>query len=322
MSVIVVFLRPLGLRLYELQFGAGGAYNVVRLSDNVNVASGTVSGAPPTNVSFDGVQLSITTAGLAGDRFTIQPTKEVARNFTVNSAVVGDPSLMAAAAPLRASAALTNTGNATITQGSVGTGYQIGGLPLALSYTSTPAGLTNFPVGSTVQVTDASGNTTTTAIAATTDVVAFGSGDTITINGPTVNAVSFSISGTPKAGDTFTLEKNAAGVSDGRNANLMGLLQTEKTMTGSGNGGGLTTFQDSYGALVARVGTKTNETKVMGDAQSAQLTQAQASQQSLSGVNLDEEAANLLKYQYMYQASSKVVQVGSTLFDTILSIVK
>ncbi|MCE1241877.1 flagellar hook-associated protein FlgK [Oryzomicrobium sp.] len=306
---------------YELQFGTGGAYTVVRLSDNSQVASGTVSGAPPTNVSFDGVQLSITTAGLNGDRFTIQPTKEVARNFAVNSAVIGDPSLVAAAAPIRASAALTNTGDATITQGSVGTGYTLPTTPLTLSYTNTPSsGLTGFPVGSTISVTDASGNTTTTTIAAATDVVAFGSGNTITINGPTVNAVSFSVSGTPKAGDQFTLQKNVAGVADGRNANLMGLLQTQQTMTGSGNGGGLTTFQDSYGALVARVGTKTNEVKVMGDSQSAQLASAQSSQQSLSGVNMDEEAANLIKYQYMYQASAKMLQVGSTIFDTILSI--
>lgn len=316
---------------YELQFGAGGAYNVVRLSDNQSVASGTVASVPPatTTVSFDGVQLDISTAGANGDRFTIQPTKEVARNFNVNSAVSGDPRLIAAATPIRASAATANQGDATITQGTVGSGYLLPATPLTLTYTTSAiappspssTGLRGFPVGATVVVTNASGVATSTTIAAAGDAVAFNSGDTITINGPTVNNVSFSISGTPKVGDTFTLAKNTAGTTDGRNANLMGLLQTQKTMAGNtGTGQGTSTFQDVYGSLVGRIGNKTREVQVNGDAQKAQLEQATASQQALSGVNLDEEAANLIKYQYMYQASAKMLQVGSTIFDTILSI--
>ena len=66
------------------------------------------------------------------------------------------------------------------------------------------------------------------------------------------------------------------------------------------------------------VGSKTNEVKVMKDAQTAILKDAMVSRENVSGVNLDEEAANLLKYQQAYQASSKVVQIAGSLFDSIL----
>jgi flagellar hook-associated protein 1 FlgK len=59
---------------------------------------------------------------------------------------------------------------------------------------------------------------------------------------------------------------------------------------------------------------------VQGKAQDTIVTQTQAAQQSLSGVNLDEEAANLIRYQQAYQASGKVLQVAATLFDTILEL--
>jgi flagellar hook-associated protein 1 FlgK len=59
---------------------------------------------------------------------------------------------------------------------------------------------------------------------------------------------------------------------------------------------------------------------IASDAQDTIALRSRESQQSLSGVNLDEEAANLLRYQHAYQASSKVIEVASTLFDTILSI--
>ena len=83
-------------------------------------------------------------------------------------------------------------------------------------------------------------------------------------------------------------------------------------------GGGKTTLQGAYGQLATMVGSKTNEVKVMKDAQTAILKEAMVSRENVSGVNLDEEAANLLKYQQAYQASSKVVQIAGSLFDSIL----
>ena len=129
------------------------------------------------------------------------------------------------------------------------------------------------------------------------------------------SGLSFDITGTPATGDTFSLQRNTSGVQDGRNAILFAKLQTQNTVAG-----GTATFQSAYARLVADNGIRTREAKVKLDAQGAVLDQAQATRDSLSAVNLDEEAANMLRFQQAYQASSKILEIGSKLFDTILSI--
>jgi flagellar hook-associated protein 1 FlgK len=104
-------------------------------------------------------------------------------------------------------------------------------------------------------------------------------------------------------------------VGDNRNARLLGALQTTNILDNKS-----ATFQSSYAELVSYVGNKAREVQVNGQAGAALLTQATESQQSVSGVNLDEEAANLIKYQQAYQAAGKVMQIAGTLFDTLLSI--
>jgi flagellar hook-associated protein 1 FlgK len=79
-------------------------------------------------------------------------------------------------------------------------------------------------------------------------------------------------------------------------------------------------FQTTYAQMVNYVGNKAREAQIGGAAADAAVAQATNAQQSVSGVNLDEEAANLLRYQQAYQASGKVMQVASQLFDTLLSL--
>ncbi|MDP3439641.1 MAG: flagellar basal body rod C-terminal domain-containing protein, partial [Azonexus sp.] len=71
---------------------------------------------------------------------------------------------------------------------------------------------------------------------------------------------------------------------------------------------------------VANVGIKTRELKMVGAAQESALNQSQAARDALSGVNLDEEAANMIRYQQAYQASAKILDIGSKLFDSILQL--
>jgi len=168
--------------------------------------------------------------------------------------------------------------------------FSIGGVPTAL----------------TVTYTDASGTNTVSA-------------GSVPYNNPstkyTINGISFEISGNPADNDTFTLDRNSGGVSDGRNANLLGQLQTQGTVDG-----GASTYQASYARLVSTIGNKTRETQVTRDAQQALVDQGVAAREAQSGVNLDEEASNLLKYQQAYQASAKMISIASDLFNTILSI--
>jgi flagellar hook-associated protein 1 FlgK len=131
----------------------------------------------------------------------------------------------------------------------------------------------------------------------------------------TINGITFEVSGNPAANDTFTLARNTGGVSDGRNANLLGQLQTQGTVDG-----GATSYQAAYARLVSVIGNKTRETQVTRDAQQALVDQSTAAREAQSGVNLDEEAANLLKYQQAYQASAKMMSIASDLFNNILNI--
>ena len=107
------------------------------------------------------------------------------------------------------------------------------------------------------------------------------------------------------------------GVSDSGNIVLLGKLQTQKTMDG-----GDSTYQEDYAQLVSDVGNKAREVSVTLTAQQTLADQASEALSSESSVNLDEEAANLLKYQQLYQASARAISVGQTVFDELLNIVR
>ncbi|MDP9107460.1 MAG: flagellar hook-associated protein FlgK, partial [Pseudomonadota bacterium] len=141
---------------------------------------------------------------------------------------------------------------------------------------------------------------------------AYSSGSNITFNG-----ITLAITGAPVNGDTFTIAPNTTGVGDGRNAVALGALQTASTLDNS-----TSTFGSAFGQLVSNVGNKTREVTANAAAEGKLLDNSRALQQSQSGVNLDEEAANLLRYQQAYQAAGKVMQTASTLFDVLLSLGK
>lgn len=105
------------------------------------------------------------------------------------------------------------------------------------------------------------------------------------------------------------------GAYDNTNALLLADLQTQPLLQG-----GTATYQNVYSQLVSDVGTKTRDVYVTGQAQATLLSQSQSAQQSLSGVNLDEEAANLMRYQMAYQASGKMMQTAMTVFNTLLEL--
>ena len=271
---------------YRLSFNAG-TWTLARLSDNT---TSTFATFPQT---VDGVTLSLASGAAAnGDSYLIQPTRTGARDISV---AIADTALVAAAAPIRASAAAANTGDGKITAGSVNTPPPPNAnLQSAVTITFTSA--TTFDVTGT-----GTGNPTG---------VAYTSNGNITYNGWTVQ-----ITGAPAAGDVFTIGANTAGVADNRNALLLAGLQTVNTVAN-----GTANYQSAYSLIVSSIGNRANDIKVQSTAQTALVQQTTAAQQSLSGVNLDEEAANLIRFQQAYQANGKVIQIASTLFATILGI--
>lgn len=309
------FYTDLGVSDYRLSGDASGVV-LTRLSDNKQWAGGDV-GAINTLLASDpqGFTLSASGSLPAGASYLIQPTRDAARKITVNPALVADPRLIPAGGPVRTSAGTGNSGSGQISAGAVGPGFPaaVGALPINLVYDS--GQLRNFPVGARVSIDGGPAQ----LIGAATDGVAYTSGASIILLGPAnttpPSGFSLTISGRPNNGDTFQLVRNSGATADGRNALALGELQTLDTMSGK-----TASFQEAYTQLVSESGNKTRQLQVISEAQQALLVQAQASRDALSGVNLDEEAANLIRYQQAYQASAKALQIGASLFDTILQI--
>jgi flagellar hook-associated protein 1 FlgK len=285
----VVSYSDLTTRDYHLRFD-GANYILTSVTNGVQGVAQMFSTFPQT---VDGVRLSLTSGSVAaGDEFLIRPTVNGASQIGV---AIHDASLIAAAAPVRTETPVANTGSGRISAGTVNAppppnpNLQ---QPVTLTFTST----------NTFDVSGAgTGNPSG---------IVFTPGVPISFNGWTVQ-----ITGSPKAGDTFGVGPNANGGADNRNALLLAALQTGNTLAS-----GTANYQSAYGQLVSLVGNKTRELQVTSEAQAALSSQTEALQQSESGVNLDEEAANLLRYQQAYQAASKVIQTASQMFDALLEV--
>lgn len=276
---------------YRLSY-AGGTYTLMRLSDNTSWTG--ASAAAVATAAGQGFNLTLSAGAPAnGDSFLIQPTRTGAQSIAV---AISDPRAIAAAAPMRTARTLANTGTGTISAGTVD-----GPPPPNANLQQTVTITFNNPATSFNVVGTGTGNPVN---------VPFTAGADISYNGWTIQ-----IAGAPAAGDSFTVEANAAGVADNRNALLLGGLGTASTMAG-----GTASFQSAYSQIVSEVGNKTRQVETIGQAQTNLVTQATAEREQRSGVNLDEEAANLLRYQQAYQASAKVIQIAGKLFDDLLAV--
>ncbi|MBB5417251.1 flagellar hook-associated protein FlgK [Paraburkholderia atlantica] len=298
---------------YTLSYN-GSAYT---LTDS-QTGSIVGSAADLTN-PIGGLQFSVASGTMnAGDSFTVEPTRGALNGFALTTTAA---SAIAAAAPVLASASTSNTGSATITQGTVSAGYSAPTSTSTITYTA-GTGLTGFPIGSVVTV--AGSPSTSYTINTATDAVPYSpnSGATLTITNPTnstsagvMNNVTVTISGTPADGDSFTIGPNTGATNDGRNAQLLSNLTKAQVLAG-----GTATLTNAYASYVNNIGNQATQIQAMATTQTSLVTQITSAQQSVSGVNINEEAANLLQYQQLYQANSKVIQTAQTLFQTLLGI--
>lgn len=292
---------------YRLSYD-GAAYSMTRLSDNKQWSDASLDTLSSNFSASEGFAFDLTAGAMkANDSFLIQPTRGAAGNIAINATIVADPRLIAAASPFRTEAPITNTGTGKISNGQAVAGYASTSAALGASITYSGGELSNFPADFLVTLPDG-----TSTFHSAGDSVPYNDAKGIKIS---LAGVSFEISGQPADGDTFKISANASGAADGRNALLLGRLQSQSTMVG-----GTANYQGAYAQFVSNNGNKTQEARVTGEAQQALLEQAQGARDTLSGVNLDEEAANLLRYQQAYQAAAKMLDVGSKLFDAILSI--
>jgi flagellar hook-associated protein 1 len=262
---------------YVLQY-QGGAYSLTNTSDGSAVAF-TGNGTAASPITAAGLSIVLSATPASGDQFLIEPTAQAAGTFSV---ALTNTSQLAAAGAIQTSAAAANAGNATISSGTVVTA-------------SNPALLNP----ATIQFTSA----TTYSINGGANQ-AYTSGSSISANGWQVQ-----IAGAPVAGDTFTVQSNAGGTGDNRNALASANQQSQGVLLN-----GTVSINDAVGGVITGVGSQAQQVNTAQTAQTAVNSQALQSVQSVSGVNLDEEAANLLQWQQAYQASAQALSIASGTF--------
>jgi len=166
-------------------------------------------------------------------------------------------------------------------------------------------------VGGRIDVTLASGIEMSPSISSSP---LFGDSSSATFVQSSFLGYQVTLTGQPKAGDVFTVGFNTDGKNDNRNALAMVAMETKSTMQN-----GSLSFAEGYGKLVEEVGTKSSLAKINTEASISLLEQSQTMRDSISGVNLDEEAADLIRFQQLYGANAQVISVARELFDTLLN---
>jgi flagellar hook-associated protein 1 FlgK len=273
---------------YVLKFD-GTNWNLSDAASGATVAM-TGNGTSASPFTADGMSIVVGAGAQAGDSYQIDPTRAAVAGLSV---LLTDPGQLAAAAPLLTSAAAGNTGSGSIDQGSVPNSAAWVRGNYTLSFTSANAW----------QVTNAAGTVVGNG--------AYTAGAPITFNG-----IQVTVSGAPASGDSFSIADNASGSGDNRNASAMAGLLDQSLI------GGSTSINAAVNQLVTNIGIQTSQAQSGSTAQQAVLTDATNAQQSVSGVNLDEEAANLVQYQQAYQAAAEVIKVAANLFQSVLTAVQ
>lgn len=316
---------------YQVTFTSATAYSVTR-SDGTNMGSYDLSTDPAPEI--DGFTLALNgNAVAAGDTFKITPTRNAASQI---STTMTDSSTLALSGPLTGTASSSNSGTGTFTAPALTTSVDIydstskaalqsgmeNSTPVKLVFGSASGGTQGYTVY------DAQGNNIGTG------TIVPGSDNNLSISVPIVdssgNAVndadgnptsftfSTTVSGTPAANDSYSVAFNTSGTSDNRNATALLGLQTSATVgTGAATGG--ISFTAAYAALVSGVGAQSSQATTDASATSTVLATAKSNRDSVSGVNLDDEAAALVKYQQYYTAASQIIKTAQDTFTTLLN---
>ena len=290
----VVNARAVTSSDYRLQYD-GTNYNITRLNDKT--VSGPYSSLPRT---VDGVSFSVSGAIAAGDDFVIRPTQNAAGSLNV---AITDVTKIAVASAKLTPTTTSGTASISALSAKASTSSPVAD-PMVITYSGT-----TYTVSPSREMIVTTGGISTTYAAGTAATIPGGSS-------VAVAGLSFSFTGIPASGDTFTVTRssnNAPG--DNSNGLLLASLQTEGTVNNSKS-----TYINAFAELVNTVGNKTRELTVNAKAEAKVLQLATAAMQAESGVNLDEEATNLMRYQQAYQAAGKMMQIAGQLFDTLLQI--
>ncbi|PCI73330.1 MAG: flagellar hook-associated protein FlgK [Gammaproteobacteria bacterium] len=302
-------------------FFQGGNYQLIDQTTNSTIATFAPPGSIPGSVAVPSIGVTInfnSGASSAGDSFEIQPARNFSRDISLG---ITSAEQIAAASPIRANLSQSNIGSGEIisTRVSDTTTAEFTGVPgnlnppIRIEFDSPPG------VAGEFSIYDMSSGSPVLITGGISGYQANQENDMLALAGAPFNAYGYemTLAGDPQPGDSFDIEYNANGGGDNSNINILADLQTATTLD-NGN----SSFQQAFGRIISKVGVNTQSAQIKRNAAESILFQTKERRESLSGVNLDEEAANLLKFQQAYQASAQVISVARTLFQTMLDSVR
>lgn len=270
-----------------LEFRFDGAnWTARRAEDGVPVTL-TGLGTVASPFVVNGISVVVSGAPAANDRFLIEPTSNAARDLSL---ATNDPNRIAAASRIRPSADLTNLGAGRV-------------VSLDVINPNDP----NLAAPATLQFL-----TPSTYSLNGGPATAYTPGAAINANG-----WRLVLDGVPRTGDVFRVGANVANSSDNTNMRAWANLDDSRIL-----GGGANSMNDTLGSLTTRIGSAARETTFSLTSQKAIDESLVQQRESLSGVNLDEEAADLLRFQQAYQAAAQVISISNDVFQTFLAAVR
>jgi flagellar hook-associated protein 1 FlgK len=259
----------------------------LRRQDTGTAVSFTGTGTATDPILFDGLSVVVGAGSATGDQFVIQPTRDVIRGFDV---AITDPARIAAAAAIRTSAGTSNSGTGTISAGQV---LDANDAQLLTTTNIVFTSATTYSVNGGADVT-------------------FTPGANIDVNGWRV-----AINGAPATGDSFTVRSNVGAVGDNRNAFALADAMKSGVIEG-----GTVSISAAVDRMAGSLGLQTRAAQLSRDAESSVNQSDLAARDAVSGVNLDEEAANMLRYQQAYQAAAQIIAISGQLFDELINAVR
>ncbi|CAM5206969.1 flagellar basal body rod C-terminal domain-containing protein [Alishewanella longhuensis] len=306
-----------------------------KVIDPVDLSSPlTLNSSDDADGDLYGLEITLSPGAAVGDRFLLKPLQQAARELQMATNRGED---IALAGPLRATFDPSNLGNSRIES------IKISNTDPASSGFSASQGLDNGPFSVIYQGVNVGGDHVFRILDKDSNLVGDAEFNTNNFNNvlskipatppaipPATMATElgfdFSISGVPKAGDSFTIEFNTNGFNDNRNGLELAALQNAETTRRNAvvveNGVNQYSFNQSYATTVGNIGERTRQARTSEEANAAILEQTTVWFESLSGVSLDEEAANLVRFQQTYAAAARILSTSQTIFDTLLQAVR
>lgn len=273
-------------------------------------------------LASEGITLNFNSGALAaGDEFLVAPTRPFASQMEVRVSSIDQ---IAAAVPVRTTIPLANAGRGyvervemTETTDPVTGAAFVGARSVPPVLELQPPYQVVFTSGTDYDVYDVTGLSAvppTAAVLVSSGVFVPNQSNAL-LAGAGITDAGYDVvfNGVPVADDVVNIEYNGGGKADNRNIALLGALRTEKTILNKAS------YQESYAQLVSGVGTRTRDASIGQEASQSIMRQTESQRDKVSGVNLDEEAADLIKFQQSYQATARIIQVSQQLFDAILS---